>query len=191
MSTRDRILAVLRGREARSIRFTFPASGGRLTIDHHTFLNVAKAIEDNKVHITVTNTFPPGVGAQYHPDTNTIETPAVLGRGDEGLVLHECTHASFDLASTAIVALDDEAAGYVVDALYFRLTGLPRPRWNAPLHAAAGRVADDLRHQEGVGSHVPPPVNDASWGMLRTAIGADPVYKTGPAGTGGSYLHNG
>jgi len=146
MSTRQHVLRVLRGAEASRIRFTIPAGGG-LTINHVTFQRVAQAIEQNHIHVNVANNFPAGVGALYHSDTNTIDTPPLLGRTSEGLLLHECTHAAFDLGSTGIAAVADEAAAYVVDALYFRMTGLARPRWNAQLHALAGNVADGLLRQ--------------------------------------------
>ena len=109
----------------------------------------------------------------------------MIGRVDEGQVLHECTHASFDLARSAVAALDEEAAGYVVGALYFRMTGLPRPRWNAPLHELAGVVADGLLGEYAAGGPIPF-VGLIDWNILRLAIQFDPVYAAGPAGTGGS-----
>jgi hypothetical protein len=190
MSTQQRVIGVLSGVEATRIRFTIPVGGG-ITINRFTFQRVAGAIKRGDVHVKVTTTFPAGVGAQYDPSTNTIETPPVIGRVDEGLVLHECTHAFFDLASTAIPALDDEATAYVVDALYFRMTGLPRNRWNAHIHAVAGSVANGLLKNYQAGTPGVPAVDAASWASLRQAIVADPVYINGPAGTGGSYLHNG
>lgn len=191
MATRQLILQALRGWEASRIRFTFAAGGNNITINRATFDRVARAIEGNVVHVTVSRTFPAGVGALYHSDTNTIETPPVIGRADLGLVLHESTHAFFDLASTGLPALDDEAAAYVVDALYFRMTGLPRPRWNARLHSLAGTVAATLLHHYAVGDPGIPTVEPVMWTLLRVAIITDPVYTAGPAGTGGTYMHTG
>ena len=190
MPTRDHVLHVLRGAEASRIRFTIPAAGG-LTINRATFLRVAHAIEQNHIHVNVATNFPAGVGALYHPDTDTIDTPPLLGRTSEGLLLHECTHAAFDLSSTGIAAVADEAAAYVVDALYFRMTGLPRPRWNAQLHALAGNVADGLLSQYQRGTHGIPAVDTTMWVALGFFIMTHPVYIAGPAGHGGSYLHNG
>jgi hypothetical protein len=191
MATRDRVLQILRGTEASRIRFSFRVAAANIVVNRATFSSVAQAIESNRIHITVSTTFPAGVGAQYAPDTNTIETPPVIGRVDEGLLLHECTHAAFDLASTAIPAVDDEAAAYVVDALYFRMTGLKRPRWNAQLHAFAGALADGLLDQYQAGTRRVPAVGMITWPLLRLFIMTHPVYMAGPAGTGGNYLHNG
>jgi len=190
MSTRDHVIRVLRGGEASRIRFTIPAGGG-LTINAARFRAVARAIENNHIQVKVVTTFPAGVGALYHPDTNTIETPPLLGRVSDGLLLHECTHAAFDIGHVGIVAVADEAAAYVVDALYFRMTGLQRPRWNAQLHALAGSVADGLLRQYQQGSPGVPAVDTALWLALGLFIMSHPVYIAGPAGHGGSYLHNG
>ncbi len=187
MSNRVRVLHVLRGPEASRIRFTFPAVGGPITVNHMTFDRVARAIEDGDIHISVTKTFPPGVYAQYDSSTNTILTPPVIGRVDAGMVLHECTHAAFDLARTAVSALDDEAAAYVVDALYFRMTGLPRPRWAGP----AGSVAGGLLHHYALGTRGIPAVDPVLWATLRIFTSTLPIYLKGPAGTGGSYTHDG
>ena len=189
MST-HRILQVLRSNEAGRIRFSFPAGGATLTVSHTTFLSVARAIERNVIAVTISTALPPGVGAQY-VQPNAIVTPPVIGRVDEGLVLHECTHAAFDLARTAITALDEEAAAYVVDALYFRMTGLVRRRWNAALHAMAGTVADSLLHQYQQGTRGVPAVDPTIWHLLRAVIPVNPVYVGGPAATGGTYPHNG
>jgi len=191
MSTKMRILHALHSSDTARIRFTLPASAGGIVINAQTFRRVALAIQNGTIKLKVSTTFPPGVGAQYTPWDNTIETPPVIGRVEEGLLLHECTHASFDIASTAITALHDEAAAYVVDALYFRMTGLTRPRWNAEPHATARQVAAGVLHQYAVGTHHAPPVDAPTWAALLTAIRTHPVYVTGPAGTGGSYLHNG
>lgn len=190
MNTRDHVVRVLRGTEASRIRFTIPAAGG-LTINSTTFQRVAHAIERNHIHVKVVTNFPAGVGALYHPDTNTIDTPPLLGRTGEGLLLHECTHAAFDLGKVAIAAVADEAAAYVVDALYFRMTGLARPRWNAQLHALAGNLADGLLRQYQRGTHGVPAVDSALWIALGFFIMSHPVYIAGPAGHGGGYFHDG
>jgi hypothetical protein len=191
MSTKDRVIHILRGIEAHRIRFSFPSGGGTIQVNRLSFDRVARAIEHGHITVKVSNTFAAGVGALYHPDTDTIETPPVIGRGNEGLLLHECVHASFDLAKTALPAVDDEAAAYVADALYFRMTGLPRPRWSAMLHAWAGTVADGILSDYQAGNTPIPAVSGFYWQALRIFIATHPVYIAGPAGHGGSYLHDG
>ena len=84
-------------------------------------------------------------------------------------MLHECTHAVFDLTQTRVNGNDDEAASYVVDALYFRMTGLRRPRWNAEPHATAGAVADALLRQYQAGTRGIPAIDATAWATLKFA----------------------
>lgn len=191
ITTKARILQILTGHEAARIRFTFPAGGVNHTITAHVFHRVARAIRHGHIHVTVTTTLPVGVGAQYHTDTDTIEAPRVIGRPDEGLILHECTHAFYDITSNPINALDDEASAYVVDALYYRMTGLTRPRWNNEPHATAGPVADALLQDYQRGAVAVPTVNAAAWANLRNAIRTNGTYTGEPPATGGSYIHDG
>src|SRR5262252_7136450 len=127
MTTRQRVLTLLRGPTVGRIRFTFPFFAGTVTISPVSFRRVADAIESGRMRLDVTNTFPVGVAGQYISGTpNTLRIKPIIGREEEGLVLHECTHAVFDLTHTRVNANDDEAASYVVDALYFRMIGLRR-----------------------------------------------------------------
>jgi hypothetical protein len=192
MTSKERILQILSGPEAARIRFSFTAGTTSVTIARHVFERVARAIRHGHIGVSVSTTFAAGVGALYHPDTDTIETPPVYGRANEGLVLHECTHAYFDITSNAAVnALQDEAAAYVVDALYFRMTNLQRPRWNGGPHPVAGTVADLILAEYQLGAVPIPAVDPTAWNNLLNSVKTNPVYVSGPAGTGGSYLHNG
>lgn len=182
---------ILRGSPANRIRFHFDSGGSTHTISRRTFLRVANAIDRRTVSVTVSTTFDPGVGALYHSSTNNIETPPVIGRVNEGLVMHECTHAAFDLTKTAVAAVDDEAASYVVDAMYFRMTGLARPRWNAGLHGLAGNIADGILRAYQAGREPVPTADSVNWNLLRAFLFTHPIYVSGPVGGGGSYLHNG
>ena len=180
------------------IRFTFPFFAGTVTISPVSFRHVANAIERGHVRLDVTNTFPAGVAGQYVSGTpNTLRIKPIIGRVEEGLVLHECTHAVFDLTHTRVNGNDDEAASYVVDALYFRMTGLRRPRWNAEPHATAGAVADALLRQYQAGTRGIPAIDATAWNNLKFQISLHPVYVTGPAGIFGSlfgpteYPHDG
>ena len=129
MSTRTNVLHVLRGEEAARIRFTFPFAAGTVTISPKSFDYVASAIEMGKVKVVPTTVFPAGVAGQYISGTpNELHVLPVVGREQLGQILHECTHALFDLTQTHVTANEDEAAAYVVDALYFRMTGLLRAR---------------------------------------------------------------
>ena len=197
MSTRNQVVQLLRGPEASRIRFTFPFAAGTVTISPVSFNRVATAIESGQMRIDVTNAFPPGVAGQYISGTpNTLRIKPLAGRVESGLVLHECTHAVFDLTQTHVTANDDEAASYVVDALYFRMTGLKHPRWNAEPHATAGAVADALLRRYAAGTRGIPALDTDTWNALKLQIMLHPVYFWGPAGVlgtvgGQEYPHDG
>jgi hypothetical protein len=108
--------------------------------------------------------------------------PRIFGRGEEGLTLHECTHAFFDLNKIKITAENEEAICYVVDALYFRMTALPQSRWTKSPHSTARLVADGLLKEYAAGTHAIPEVNATSWHIVRLAVMTDPIYLTRPPG---------
>ena len=188
---RRRVLNILRGHEAARIRFTVPVGSATITINTHTFQDVARAIEADDIAIDVDTPMPAGVGAQYLDDVDTLQIPPIFGREQEGELLHECTHAWFDLKSTSIPALDEEATAYVVSSLYFRVSGLTSTRWTNNPHPKAGVVANGLLKQYQAGTPGVPAVDPGAWASLKTAIQGDPVYVGGPAATGGSYTHDG
>ena len=198
MTTRQRVLNLLRGPTAGRIRFTFPFFAGTVTISPVSFRRVADAIERGTMHLDVTNTFPAGVAGQYISGRpNVLRIKPIIGREEEGLVLHECTHAIFDLTHTRVNANDDEAASYVVDALYFRMTGLRRSRWSNEPHATAGSVADALLREYQIGNRGIPAIDATTWANLKFQISLNPTYVMGPAGLIGGlfgpteYPHDG
>ena len=64
MTTRQRVLDLLRGPTAGRIRFTFPFFAGTVTISPVSFRHVANAIERGHVRLDVTNAFPAGVAGR-------------------------------------------------------------------------------------------------------------------------------
>lgn len=201
MTPRQRVIQILRSATAARIRFSFPTATGRVTIARQSFERVARAIERGRVHVATVRNFRQGVAAQYDPANNTLEVPPIIGRVDEGLVLHECTHCVYDLLRTGITAADDEASAYVVSSLYFRMTGLRPPRWGAEPHKTAGVVADGLLQQYQAGNVAVPQVDPNDFLGLRLVVMTHPVYfmpglqrgdfRLGLPITGGSYTHNG
>jgi len=78
MTAKQRIIAILRGQEAKRIRFTVTtATAGDITVNHATFATVADAIENLKIKVTVRGHFDPGVAAEYHTDA----VPPILPAG--------------------------------------------------------------------------------------------------------------
>ncbi len=183
MTTRDQVLSLLRGPVVSRIRFKFPFWAGTVTIAPASFHYVALAIESGRVQLQVTTTFAPGVGGSYSSGTpNTLRVAPLLGRVEEGLLLHECTHAVFDLTKTKVTDNEDEAASYVVNALYFRMTGLRQPRWNVEPHVSAGKVADALLREYQAGKVPVPTLDPTLWRALRLQVMLHPLYISGPAG---------
>lgn len=194
MAMKERVLGLLRGQEAARIRFTVPASIGAITIDRTTFTTVANAVVAGKVRVKRQATFTPGVGAEYGTGaapasgalpaapSGELRVPPILGRVQEGLVMHECTHAFFDLTKSKIKATEEEAVCYIVNALYFRMTGLTPTRWTNEPHKTAKSVADGLLHQYAVGVAGVPAVNRDTWRTLVVTVGLNPTYFPATAG---------
>jgi hypothetical protein len=186
--SKQRVLSLLRGAEASRIRFTVPMRSGAVTINKTAFAVVANAIEAGKIKVKTQAGFAPGVGAEYDSGaapgapTGVLIVPPLRGREQEGLLMHECTHAFFDLKKLGVGATEEEAACYVVDALYFRMTGLTRARWSAEPHATAGAVAQGILRHYAVGSPGVPTVNVDAWRGLVLTVAMHPVYFSRTAG---------
>jgi hypothetical protein len=195
---RQHVVSILRSDTAKRIRFIAPAKHvGDVTIDHTTFETVAKAIDNMQIGITVQPqaAFAPSVAAEYDQPNTTIPipnnktipitfgtlrlrsgrliVPPIISRKVEGSVIHECTHAYFDLQSSKIGATDEEAIAYAVKVLYWRMTGLPGWRSGATvpgIHQAAAAVADRLFHQYQLGYVAIPHVDEKAFLALRGQV---------------------
>ena len=135
MAMKDRVLSLLRGPEAARIRFTVPSASVPVTINRAAFTTVANAIVAGKIGVSPFAATTRAL-AEYHqpaaptaPATGQLMVPPILGRIDEAAVMHESTHAFFDLTTSNILATEEEAVSYVVTALYHRMTGLTPTRW--------------------------------------------------------------
>lgn len=213
MTQRDRVLALLRGNEARRIRFTVPSASVPVTINHATFTAVANAIVAGKIGVSPFAVVAGGALAEYHqpagptaPSTGQLMVPPILGRIDEAAVMHESTHAFFDLTTSNILATEEEAVSYIVSALYHRMTGLTPARWTgAEPFISAKVVADALLHEYQRGKVAVPPVDAGQFQTLMLAVATTPSYLLPstpgggtPAGLFGGllggpvrYVHNG
>lgn len=207
MTLKQQVVRILRGPTATRIRFTFPSGGRTISISPGSFHYVARALESGRAAVSPPATLTPGAAAQYtgfsgsSVPANTMEVPRIVGRIEEGHILHESLHCAYDLLGTNITAADDEASCYVVSALAFLMTGVRPARWSNEPFASAGRVARGLlaRYQRGErGAHAVDPTN---WQVLRAVVMTDPLYMfpwsgsndwtLGPVPTGGSYTHDG
>ena len=196
-TAKQRVIALLRGQEAKRIRFiATTATAGDITINHTTFATVANAIESHKVKVTVKAHFDnEDVEAQYDPDavpalgmipgftSGQLLVPPIVGRDEEGSAMHECTHAFFDLQSIDVGATEEEAISYVVGALYERMTGLPKSRWGSDqVFQTSHVVAGKLLHQYQLGDVAIPKVDDTAFKTLVLAVATNSYYFSRTAG---------
>jgi len=203
ISLNAQVITLLRGPVTARIRFRFSTTDGRtITIAPQTFHRVARAIETGNARVERSANLRSGVAAQYDSASrNALQISPMLGRIEEGLVLHEALHAAYDLLHTNINAADEEASAYVVSSLYFRMTGVRPGRWNAILHANAGEAANSLLRQYARGTAGIPAVDGHAFAILRLLVMTDPVYMFPGSDTGdftlglattlGSYTHDG
>jgi hypothetical protein len=196
-AAKQRVIALLRGEEAKRIRFTAATtSAGDITINPTTFAAVANAIEMHKIQVSPKIfSKDEGAAARYNSDavaalgkvqgfsSGQLLVPPIVGRDQERFVMHECTHAFFDLQSINIRAAEEEAICYVVSALYARMTALPRWRWGAqPLFQEGDVAAVGLLHQYQLGVAGIPVVDDTAFKALVLAVATDPHYFLGTPG---------
>lgn len=207
MNLKQQVVRILRGSPATRIRFRFPSGNRNISISPGTFSYVARAIQGGRASVSRPVAMASGSAAQYtgfsggSVPANTMEVPRILGRVEEGHILHEALHCAYDLLGTNITAADDEASCYVVSALAFLMTGVRPNRWNSEPYVSAGRVARGLLAQYQRGKGGPFDVDPTDWQLLRTVVMTNPLYmfpwsgtnawQLGPVATGGSYTHDG
>jgi hypothetical protein len=106
-------------------------------------------------------------------------------------VVHECTHAGYDVDKrNTLTALTEEAACFVAEAPYYRMSNLALPSsW--VVQNMARPVADDLLRKYQAGNTAIPAVDPITFHALRALIAVRPVYRGKKASTGGKYVHNG
>jgi hypothetical protein len=212
MAMKDRVLSLLRGHEAARIRFTVPSASVPVTINHVAFTTVANAIVAGKIGVTPFASTMRAL-AEYDqptgptaPSSGQLMVPPILGRIEEAAVMHESTHAFFDLTTSNILGTEEEAVSYIVSVLYHRMTGLTPRRWmGAEPYISAKVVADALLRQYQVGVSGPPAVDAGQFQTLLLAVATTPTYLIPaspgagtPAGLFGGilggpvrYVHNG
>jgi hypothetical protein len=128
MSLREDVLEVLRSSEAARIRFSFPSlyNGTPISVDQSTFLRVAAAIEAGRITIS-SEGIPSYWGGQYDYSAENASgvfraRPVRNSRHRKSVVIHEAVHASFDLTRSTLAEVDNEAASYLAQFVYLRIT---------------------------------------------------------------------
>src|SRR5262249_40079339 len=118
--------------------------------------------------------------------------PKHFGRDLEGDVVHECTHAGFDVDKrNTLTALNEEAAAYIAEVLYYRMSNTPTAVSTSVIRDMARPVADRLLHEDQAGKTPIPAVDPLTFHALRAVIPVRPAYQGTPVATGGKNLNNG
>jgi hypothetical protein len=137
MGVKEQMIAILRSGEASRIRFSFRGSAGStVSVDGSTFRRVATALSDGDISVVegryTENRM--AYSAWDDPAGDTAANTFYLGRHQRSsrdfnaLVIHESVHASFDLTSSTIPWVDNEAAAYISQAYYLRNSGYRQDR---------------------------------------------------------------
>lgn len=184
------VLKLLRGREAARMNFQFPGGAGDIIVSKAAFEMVAAAIDAGTVHVSQVTTLPAGVGAQYSGTgtSNLMEVPAIAGRVQEAFVMHESLHAYFDLISSNVQDVPEEAAAYIVADLYAKMTNLKDDRLSGTPFDEARPLASAILKHRAKGAAGVPVVDTTAWATLIAAVRSVPEYSA--LGTG-STGHDG
>ncbi|MEP6947552.1 MAG: hypothetical protein ABJA02_16655 [Acidobacteriota bacterium] len=129
MGLKEQMIRVLGDEQTRRIRFSFTGSGGgTISVDFGSFQRVAAAIQSNSISV-VEGGIAAG-WAQYNARNNTfnVSTGQEYSRAYNALLVHESVHASFDLSSSTLPWVDNEAAAYIAQGFYLRNSGFSRSR---------------------------------------------------------------
>jgi len=132
--TKEKVLDIMRGSNTQKISFSFTGSTGiKIQIRPEHFTRVATAISEDRISI-VEGGVSAGMAkyssrAEGTDAANTLYVPRnsnATSKDFKGLIVHESVHAIFDLYSSRVPWVDNEAAAYVAQGYYLRNAGHPR-----------------------------------------------------------------
>ena len=137
MGVKEQMLGILRSNETRRVHFSFRGtSGSDVSVDQSSFRRVANALEHDQIGV-VEGRFDSDIAmysAFADSSTNSAANTFYLGRNPRwsrtfnALIVHESVHTSFDLTSSTIPWIDNEAAAYIAQGYYLRNSGYSRYR---------------------------------------------------------------
>jgi hypothetical protein len=95
-------------------------------------------------------------------------------------LVHECTHAGFDVDEVnGLTALTEDAAAYVAEVLYYRMSNAPLSYWagiQGRVRDVALPVANGLLREYQAGNTPVPAVDSIAFNILRSIIPIRPAY---------------
>lgn len=131
------------------VKFSFPS----VSIDSTSYKEVKTAIDGGKITVV----HDPKLGsrnARYRYTHNKILVgfSSITTPDQSALLVHECTHAVFDIAGKGLVVKRSEAAGYIAHCLYYYYaneavlsSGKAKVNFPDPVLSAAWDVAAKAR----------------------------------------------
>jgi hypothetical protein len=122
---------------------------GAISLDANSYKAVKTAIDGGK--ITVQHDAKMGSRSgryRYTHNTMFLGFPSITTQDQQALVVHESTHAAFDIAGKALKVSHSEAAAYIAQCLFFYYanepalsTGNVKPTFASPILQAAWDAA--------------------------------------------------
>lgn len=122
------VLSILRGPGIGHMTFGV----GFLFVSSSDYENIAKAIDAGKIVVKVN----PALSnlALYYRDATPARIEISSSISDMGLIVHECTHAIFDMRKITTNVGQSEGFGYLAQALYGLYRYGPTARYTVPFH---------------------------------------------------------
>jgi hypothetical protein len=179
MGAKEQMIAILRDPDTGRIRFNYRSSGATATINAESFTRIAAGLESGHFSVVEGRHAQNMITYSAWADGSDAANTFYLGnnqrwsRDFNALVVHESVHAFFDLTSTSIPWLDNEAVAYIAQGYYLRNSGYPASRLEEDEPYELGyKVATEYAHGN----------DGATWiTLLRDKLNTDARYS--------SYIH--
>jgi len=183
MGVKEQMIGILRDPDTRRISFTYRNGSVTATINSSALGRVADGLDSGHFSVVEGRWSNNRITYSARADSTTGDAANTFYLGDNprwsrdfnALVVHESVHAFFDLTSTSIPWLDNEAVAYIAQGYYLRNSGFPQSRLEEDEPYELGwRVANEFARGE----------SGSAWlTLLRDKLNTDTRYS--------SYIHTG
>ena len=180
------VLGLLARSEVSNLRFSIPT----LSIEPASYARVATEIRGDHITVQFDGSRGQNVAHYRHKPRNILFLGfrSLGGSTDrEALIIHECTHASMDIAGRAVLLSYSEAAAFTAQCLYYyhrnaaQIDGGANPTFPSAVLREAWNVASIIRGGRSS-------LNDSDLRGLMTALANDGRYRADiAAGTSVDY----
>ena len=185
MADKDGALKVLRQTFLERVNFKFDGGAGEVEITGKSFKTIVGLIEKDDMEVKVHPDLD-GEGVWRHEE-RTLYIPRITGRIQEATVVHESLHGFFYFENIPMLSIQEEAACFLVEVMYFRMTGLSPARYDHPVFKAARPMADAILRANAYAKRSKDAVDTTQWANLLAKVRADPNYAKVAAEAGSKY----